>query len=152
VTEDLPTMAEVSRTLPYPPSAVYTALADPEAYPNWVVGAQRIRDVEGDWPEPGARFHHVVGLWPLRLRDSTEVLEAVPDARLVLEARARPMGRARVELELHDRGPATEVVMREAPVSGPGRLVPRLLLDPTIRRRNEASLDRLQQLLDQRAT
>jgi uncharacterized protein YndB with AHSA1/START domain len=144
-------MAEVTRTIPYPTSTVFGVLADPDAYPGWVVGAQRIRGVDGDWPERGARFHHAVGVWPLRLRDSTEVLEVVRDARLVLEARARPMGRARVELELHDRGDATEVVMREAPTSGPARLLPRALLAPTIRRRNEVSLDRLARLVEERA-
>jgi hypothetical protein len=91
-------------------------------------------------------------VWPLRLRDSTEVVEAVPDTRLVLEARARPMGRARVELELEAKGPGTEVVMREAPISGPARLVPSAVLEPTIRRRNELSLDRLRRLVERRAS
>jgi uncharacterized protein YndB with AHSA1/START domain len=144
-------MAEVTRTISHPPAAVYAVLADPGAYADWVVGAQRIRDVEGEWPHPGARFHHVVGVWPLRLRDSTQVVESVPDRRLVLEARARPMGRAVVDLELRDLDGETEVVMREAPVSGPARLVPRALLDPVVRRRNERSLDRLHELTDRRA-
>jgi uncharacterized protein YndB with AHSA1/START domain len=144
-------MAEVTRTISHPPAVVYAVLADPDVYADWVVGAQRIRAVEGEWPHPGARFHHVVGVWPFRLRDSTQVVESVPDRRLVLEARARPMGRAVVDLELNDLGGATEVVMREAPVSGPGRLVPRALLDPAVRRRNERSLDRLRRLTDRRA-
>jgi uncharacterized protein YndB with AHSA1/START domain len=144
-------MAEVTRTIPHPSTAVFAVLADPDAYPGWVVGAQRIRGVEGSWPEAGARFHHAVGVWPLRLRDSTEVLEVAPGSRLVLEARARPMGRARVELELRDQDGATEVVMRESPTSGPARLLPRALLAPTIRRRNEVSLDRLARLVAERA-
>jgi uncharacterized protein YndB with AHSA1/START domain len=145
-------LAEVSLHIPHPPATVFAVLADPEAYPAWVVGAQRVRGVEGRWPQPGAAFHHAVGVWPLRLRDSTSVVESVPDRRLVLEARARPMGRARVELELRDLGGATEVSMREAPVSGPARLVPRPLLDPAIRRRNRTSLDRLRRLTDRRAS
>jgi uncharacterized protein YndB with AHSA1/START domain len=145
-------LAEVSLTIPHPPAAVFAVLADPDAYPDWVVGAQRIREADGEWPQPGSGFHHVVGVWPLRLRDSTEVVEAVPDTRLVLEARARPMGRARVELELEAKGPGTEVVMREAPISGPARLVPSAVLEPTIRRRNELSLDRLRRLVERRAS
>jgi uncharacterized protein YndB with AHSA1/START domain len=144
-------LAEVRLTIPRPRHEVYAVLSDPEAYPGWVVGAQRIRAADGEWPQPGAVFHHVVGVWPLRLRDSTEVVEAVPDTRLVLEARARPMGRARVDLELREQGDSTEVVMREAPTTGPGRFVPRLLLDPTIRRRNERSLDRLRRLVEERS-
>jgi uncharacterized protein YndB with AHSA1/START domain len=144
-------MTEVSLQVPHARAAVFAVLADPESYARWVVGSQRIRDVEGNWPEPGAVFHHVVGVWPLRLRDSTEVVEAVPDTRLVLEARARPLGRARVELELHGQDGTTRVVMRETPISGPARLVPRPLLDPVTRRRNERSLDRLRRLVERRA-
>jgi uncharacterized protein YndB with AHSA1/START domain len=144
-------VAEVTRTMPHPPAAVYAVLADPASYPRWVVGAQRLRGVEGDWPTPGSAFHHVVGVWPLRLRASTEVVSSEPDHKLVLEARARPMGRARVELELSGQAGATEVVMREAPVSGPARLVPRAVLAPTIRKRNEVALERLQREVERRA-
>jgi uncharacterized protein YndB with AHSA1/START domain len=144
-------VAEVRRTFPHPPAAVYAVLADPSAYPRWVVGAQRLRGVEGTWPEPGATFHHVVGVWPLRLRDSTTAIEAVTDRRLVLEARARPMGRARVELELlPDPEGGTVVVMREDAVAGPGRIVPDAVLQPSIRRRNEVALRRLEREVSRR--
>jgi uncharacterized protein YndB with AHSA1/START domain len=143
-------VAEVRRHLPYPPDAVFAALSDPTTYPRWVVGAQRIRAVEGPWPQPGSAFHHVVGVWPLRLRDSTEVVEVTPGTRLLLEARARPAGRAEVELELRPVADGTEVVMREAPLTGPAVLVPRPLLDPVTRRRNERSLARLHRVVRDR--
>jgi len=139
---------EVSLIIDAPRDAVYDALSRPETYPRWVVGAQRIRSVEGNWPEEGATFHHVVGVWPARLRDSTTVLTSAPPAKLVLEARARPMGRAKVELELEDLdGERTRVHMREDAVSGPATLIPSSVRAVSIKRRNELSLDRLRRVV-----
>lgn len=137
-------MAEVVRIIPASPGAVFAALADPYTYPDWVVGAQRIRSVEGDWPEPGATFHHVVGMFPLRLRDTTSVVEVDEDRCIVLDARARPMGRARVELCLEEVPGGTRVRMIEYPVSRPATLVPSIVVDPTIRKRNHVALERLE--------
>ncbi|MFA9445945.1 SRPBCC domain-containing protein [Egicoccus sp. AB-alg6-2] len=137
-------MAEVARIIPASRDAVFAALAEPDTYPRWVVGAQRIRAVEGNWPAPGATFHHVVGAFPLRLRDSTSVLECAEGRLLVLEARARPMGRARVELHLEEVPGGTRVRMVEFPTSGPARFAPDLVLAPSIRRRNHVSLERLE--------
>ncbi|MFA9429548.1 SRPBCC domain-containing protein [Egicoccus sp. AB-alg2] len=140
-------MAEVVRIIPASRAAVFAALAEPGTYPRWVVGAQRIRAVEGQWPLPGATFHHVVGAFPLRLRDSTTVVDAADDERLVLEARARPVGRARVELHLEEVPGGTRVRMNEYPISGPTRFVPEAFLAPSIRQRNELSLERLEGLV-----
>lgn len=137
-------MAEVVRIIPASREAVFAALADPQTYPEWVVGAQRIRSVEGDWPEAGATFHHVVGVFPLRLRDSTSVIEVDAGERLVLSARARPMGRAQVEFHLEDTPGGTRVRMVEFPVSGPATLAPSLVVEPSIRKRNHVTLERLE--------
>jgi len=143
-------VAEVVRIIPAPRAAVFAVLADPYTYPDWVVGAQRIRSVEGDWPEPGATFHHVVGMFPLRLRDSTSVVEVDEERCLVLEARARPMGRARVELCLEDTPGGTRVTMIEYPVSGPATLAPSVVVEPSIRKRNHVTLERLEDVVKRR--
>ena len=44
-----------------PPSRVFAVLADPTTYPDWLVGAQAIRDVDPAWPAPGAKFSHRIG-------------------------------------------------------------------------------------------
>lgn len=144
-------MAEVVRIIPASREAVFAALADPHTYPDWVVGAQRIRDVEGDWPERGATFHHVVGMFPVHVRDSTSVVEVERDRRIVLDARARPMGRARVELHLEEVPGGTRVRMVEFPVSGPATLAPAILVEPSIRRRNHLTLERLEGVVVGRA-
>jgi uncharacterized protein YndB with AHSA1/START domain len=83
-----------------PPERVFTVLSDPEAYADWVVGAHSIRGADPTWPAVGSRFHHRVGIPPLTVADHTEVLEVDPSRRLVLRARARPIGTAIVALQL----------------------------------------------------
>jgi hypothetical protein len=128
---------------------VFAVLADAWTYEHWVVGCKQIRDVDATWPDPGATFHHSVGLGPLTVRDSTTVLESAAPARLVMRARARPAGVARVELDLAERDGGTEVVMTERPISGPPALVHNPLQDWLIDRRNREGLRRLKRLAEQ---
>jgi uncharacterized protein YndB with AHSA1/START domain len=86
--------------LEQPPEAVFAALSDPWRFADWVVGAKCIRAVDGSWPQPGSRFHHRFGVGPLTIDDSTVLEEIVPPRHLVLRARARPTGIARVRVEL----------------------------------------------------
>jgi uncharacterized protein YndB with AHSA1/START domain len=134
------------------PVQVWTVLADPSSYGHWVVGSKDVRAVEGDWPEPGSRFHHTVGYGPVEVNDDTLVLEAHEPERLVLEAHARPSGTARVTLELHARDDGrTDVSMEEHPVEGLAKLIHNPLQDKLIHRRNDESLRRLKYLAETRA-
>ena len=63
-------------------------------------GAKEVRSSEGDWPAKGARFHHTVGIWPLHIRDQTSVMESDRPTSFVLQAKVRPFGFARIDLEL----------------------------------------------------
>lgn len=129
------------------PEAVWAVLANAQEYPRWVVGAKGIRAVDGRWPEPGSRFHHSIGLGPLTLQDNTECLLADPPTHLVLEARGRPLGRARIELTLTPVGTGTdvvtEVVMDEVVVSPPLLRLLSSVIDPVTSLRNAESLRRL---------
>jgi len=130
---------------------VWAVITDPHAYPDWVVGARRIRDVDADWPRPGSLFHHEVGPWPFRIKDNTKVRELVEPDRLVLEARARPAGVAMVTILLEDAGAAgTHVVLLEEPIAGPATLVPRPVMDALTTVRNAESLRRLRKLVEGR--
>jgi hypothetical protein len=60
------------------PDEMFTLLLDPYAYPKWVVGTRRVREVDRDWPSVGARFHHTVGVGPFSTRDSTRMLTSRP--------------------------------------------------------------------------
>ena len=140
-------MATTVRTIAAPPDAVWEILADPRRYSGWVVGAHDVRGVEGAWPDPGATFHHTVGVWPLRLRDNTSVLESEPGRRLVLEGRIRPIGVLRIEVQLRPVEGGTAVTMVEVPTAPlPARLI-RPLLDPLTDWRNRASLRRLDRMV-----
>lgn len=134
------------------PEQVWAVLTDPHAYPEWVVGARRIRDVDAGWPAPGTAFHHEVGGWPFTLKDNTKVRELVPPSRLVLEARARPAGVAAVTLLLEERTPGrTFVTILEEPVAGPAKFVPRPVMDALTKARNAESMRRLRRVVEQRS-
>jgi hypothetical protein len=122
---------------------VWSILADAEAYGHWVVGASEIRDIEGDWPHPGATFHHTQGLGPLPfVRDTSTVLEEEEGRRLLLEVRVRPWLVGHVELQLEELGPRTRVRMIESTQTG--LLLPlKPLLDRLFKARNVESLRRL---------
>ncbi len=143
-------MTNVQRFMQATPDQVWAVLADGWLYATWVVGATRIREVDDSWPEPGARIHHSVGVWPAVVDDTTSVLESEPGSRLVLQARAWPMGEARVELRLTPYEHGTTVEMEETAVRGPGALVPHAAQAPLLKVRNTEALRRLAHLAERR--
>jgi hypothetical protein len=82
------------------------------------------------------------------VRDTTTVIECEASRKIVLRARARPAGVARVEVDLAAANGGTEVAMVEQPVSGPPALMHNPLQDWLIERRNRESLRRLKQLAE----
>ena len=138
-------MATVQRRCSASAESVWRVLADPWSYASWVVGASRIRRVEGNWPDEGAVIHHSVGTWPMLLDDTTSVVSSVPGERLVLRARSRPFGEAEVALTLSPAaaGSGCLITMYEKPVSGPARLLPEAVHGPALRARNREALTRL---------
>jgi uncharacterized protein YndB with AHSA1/START domain len=132
------------------PRRVFAVLADPRSYAYWVVGSKRIRGADPDWPAVGSRFHHAVGFGPLKVHDSTHVEAVKPGRMIQLKARARPLGTARVRLELRRRGRGTQVTMFE----GPGDRLSAVLFNPLVRfvlhGRNKWSLERLKNLAEGR--
>lgn len=138
-------MIEVGRDLPVPVEAAWAVLADPHTYPRWLVGAVEVFDVDASWPEPGASFRHRVGLaGPVTTGDRTTVEAVDPPHRLDLEARARPFGRAHVEIEVRPRDGGCRVAVREGMLSPLTALTP--LAQPLITARNRESLRRLAEL------
>jgi uncharacterized protein YndB with AHSA1/START domain len=140
-------MATNTREIPAVPEQVWSVLADPEKYSDWVVGAKEVRKWEGNWPAKGSRFHHTVGVWPLRIRDATTVLESERPQRLVLEAKIRPVGFARIAFELSPSERGTRVSMTEEPSAPRVARAARRLFDPAIFARNSEALRRLENLV-----
>ena len=141
-------MAKNTIHIDAPPQAVFDVLADPERYPDWVVGAKRIRRADPEWPKPGATFAHAVGAGPLEVKDTTTVVETEEPRRIVLRARARPIGIAHVELLLTPDGGGTRVDMLEHPVEPAFLRRLSALVDPLICPRNAESLRRLKGLVE----
>jgi uncharacterized protein YndB with AHSA1/START domain len=141
-----PHAAITTKELPVPPDTVWQLLADGRKYADWVVGASHVRDVETNWPAIGSKFHHTVGVWPFHLRDNTVVEECDDGQRLVLEARARPLGRARVEIALEEIPTGTRVVMAEEARSPSFARWSNPVLAPMIHVRNVEALRRLAEL------
>ena len=134
------------------PDAVWNVLADGWLYPLWVVGATRMRDVDANWPAVGSRIHHSVGVWPLLIDDHTEVLDVVPGRSITLQARAWPVGEAKVDIRLSDVGAQNEVAITEDATAGPGVLVPEPFKGLTLKWRNTETLRRLAFLAEGRRT
>jgi uncharacterized protein YndB with AHSA1/START domain len=143
-------MATVSCLVEATPNEVFSVLSNGWYYSNWVVGTSHMRAVEADWPAVGSRLFHASGVWPANLRDETQVEEMDPDARLVMVARGRPLGQARVELTWVADPAGTRVTLVESPISGPGRWLHNPLNEALLVRRNIEALARLAALVENR--
>ena len=141
-------MAITQRQLAVSPERVWAVLAAPDAYGDWVVGSDAIRGADANWPAPRSRFYHRVGIGPIKVEDHTEVLEAQPPMRLVLRARARPLGTARVEIVLIPRDGGTLVTMRETAADPLSRLAINPLSYWLVDLRNRESLRRLARIAE----
>lgn len=143
-------MATVSRHVDAPPTAVWDVLADGWTYSNWVVGASHVRAVGATWPAAGAVLHHSQGIFPVTLDDEAVVEVSKPASRLVLLAKGRPLGTARVELDLRSEDGGTRVTMSETPVSGPGKWTHNPVADRLLVHRNTEALSRLAAMAERR--
>jgi len=150
-TGSLDGMAVTTWTAKTTPDKVWEVLADGWLFPLWVVGACRIRGVDDGWPAPGTRLHHSVGIWPMVIDDNTESLACEPGERLELQARAWPLGEARVVLRLRPKGDGTEIEIREDVTHGPGTFMPQPLRRTALHVRNVETLKRLAMLAEGRS-
>jgi NAD(P)-dependent dehydrogenase (short-subunit alcohol dehydrogenase family)/uncharacterized protein YndB with AHSA1/START domain len=131
------------------PEEVFEFLSDPCNFPKWVVGAAGVRDHDDDFPALGSRFHHKVGTLPFNLKDHTEVIEVEPPNRLVLKAKARPLGTATIELDLRVSAGGTELRMEECPGDRlTSLLAANPVVDTALRMRNAEALARLKRAVE----
>jgi uncharacterized protein YndB with AHSA1/START domain len=139
-------MATNERFMAVPPEAVWDVLADPGSYGYWVVGSKVIRDADPEWPAPGSKFHHTVGLGPFTIDDHTEAIETERPHLFKLRAKGRPTGTATVTLRMEPKDGGTLVKMSE----NPDGVYALLALNPLVHvftlGRNAESLMRLEEL------
>ena len=104
---------------------VWDVIADGWTYSQWVVGNSRMRAVDPSWPSPGSTIHHSIGVWPALLNDETVAVACEPLQELVLLAKGRPFGAARITLRLNTVAEGCRIEMSEVPVSRPLKWLPR---------------------------
>ena len=143
-------MAFTSRILQAPSDVVWGVLIDPHTYPDWLIGAAEIRDVDDTWPAIGSRFHHRVGIGPFSIPDNTEIEDIIEHDLLRLAVRARPFISAVSTFRLVGEGNTTVVTLEEEPrYRLIGDLV-RPMTDPVLHVRNHRSLRRLERVVLER--
>lgn len=141
-------MAHVCRHYDATPEDVFSVLADPTTYPDWLIGAAKIRDVDENFPSPGSKFHHMVGMRPFVVADYSEVLDVEPDRVLVLHVKARPLFAGKVAFRITGSDEGCVLTCEEIPDLP---LVPlRPLIDPLVHARNQKSLQSMETLVMQR--
>jgi uncharacterized protein YndB with AHSA1/START domain len=141
VREWLISAAVVTRSIAAPVELVFDVVEDPTTYPEWLVGAKRIRGVDPSWPLAHSEFEHEVGGGPLTVHDTTEITLDRRARELRLIARARPLFEADVRFELGSDAAGTMVRMSERPRGV--FVVTTPFARPFVRARNERSLRRL---------
>jgi hypothetical protein len=144
-------MADVQLVINATPQQVYAVLADGWTYSDWVVGSAHIRAVDAEWPATGTAIHHKVGPWPVSIKDRTHAVVTDPPHRLVLRARAWPMGEATVDIMVQDAGSGRSLVrMAEDAHAGPMQWIQNKINDLILHHRNRESLHRLADLAERR--
>ncbi|HYZ68646.1 MAG TPA: SRPBCC family protein [Mycobacterium sp.] len=129
---------------------VWSVIADGWTYSQWVVGNTRMRAVDPNWPAVGSTIHHTIGVWPVVLNDETVVESCTPGEELVLHAKGRPFGGARITLRLSDIPNGSRVEMAEVPIGGPLSWIPRRLALAALYPRNRECVERLVALAERR--
>lgn len=133
------TTARVTIDAPLP--EVWDVVVDARSYPEWLVGARKIRAVDDGWPAPGTAFHHEVGVGPLRIADRTRSIGVEENRRLKLDVRALPLMHGEVTIELRPSPGGTEVALEEHSIGWHRFLAP--LVATLGLARNHVSLDNL---------
>lgn len=137
-----------------PAETVFAVLSDARRYPEWVLGASRLRTVDDDFPAPGTAFGHKLGLfWPFQFNDETKVVRNEPDRRLTLRAEIGVLGAATVDLQIEEfDSDRTRVVLDETPAMGPLRWFHNPAQDAAFWLRNWISLAGLRWIAEGHAT
>lgn len=136
------------RVIERPVEEVFEFMARLEDLPSWLVGCRRAWSVQGDPREPGSRVAHEDEFMGKRFETQFDVLEWVPNERMVFEAVSGPMRGRSVETFEPDGDDATIVRIHVA-----GELGGVLKAGSWIARRAaqaqlEESLDNLKDLLE----
>ncbi|MFD9404781.1 SRPBCC family protein [Streptomyces sp. NPDC060011] len=141
-------MAARHRVIKKSPSEVWAVLADGTRYGDWVVGTAASTPVRGEWPQVHAAIEYEVKLGPLSVTNETVVRACDEGRALELEAKAGPLGTARIAIEVRPWGDHTLVVVDEHPLQGVGGLLHNVGVEALIQLRHRTMLARLAEVCE----
>ncbi|KES03898.1 polyketide cyclase [Streptomyces toyocaensis] len=144
-------MAVRHRLIKASPRSVWTVLEDGTRYAEWVVGTSSSEPVRGHWPELGSAIAYEVRLGTVRLSNETVVRRCVPGEALELEAKAGPLGTARIAIEVRPWGDHCLVIVDEHPLRGAGGTLHNVAVEGLIQVRHRAMLARLAHICEAEA-
>lgn len=133
------------------PQAVWSVLEDGSRYAQWVVGTSSSEPVRGQWPQVGAAIRYEVRLGPLGLTNETVVRRCEPGSDLELEAKAGPLGSARIAIAVKPWGDHCLVVVDEHPLRGMGGTMHNMAVEALLQVRHRTMLSRLAKLCEAEA-
>ncbi|MDI9835403.1 SRPBCC family protein [Streptomyces sp. KAU_LT] len=145
-------MAVRHRLIHVGPSAVWDVLEDGSRYAEWVVGTARSEPVRGQWPQEGAAIRYEIRIGPARLANETVVRRYEEGRLLELEAKAGPLGTARISIEVRPWGEKTLVIVDEHPLQGAGGMLHNAGFEALIQLRHRTMLARLARICEGEAT
>lgn len=131
------------------PSAVWSVLADPTLYGEWVVGPSASTPLDDAWPQVGARLRYTVRLGPWSADGVTTVRHRETGRELELEASFKALGTARIFLQLRPWGDETLVICDEHPLRGPGGTLHNPAVEALLQFRHRGMLARLAGVVEQ---
>ncbi|CAM5261427.1 SRPBCC family protein [Streptomyces griseomycini] len=144
-------MAVRHRLIRTSPQTVWDVLSDGSRYAEWVVGTSSSEPVRGQWPRLDAAIRYEVRVGPLSLTNETVVRRCEPGANLELEAKAGPLGTARIAIETRPWGDGCLVFVDEHPLRGMGGTVHNVAVEALIQIRHRTMLARLAKICEAEA-
>ncbi|MGW6486768.1 SRPBCC family protein [Streptomyces sp. NPDC055056] len=141
-------MAVRHRVIRKRPRDVWAVLADPRRYAEWVVGTAESFPARGRWPNVHAALEFSVEVGPFTLSNETVVRACVEGRELELEAKAGPLGTARIAIEVRPWGEYTLVIIDEHPLQGVGGFLHNVGVEALIQMRHRTMLARLAELCE----
>ncbi|MFJ1758372.1 SRPBCC family protein [Kitasatospora sp. NPDC088134] len=134
------------------PEQVWSVLADPERFCDWVVGVADSAPGRGAWPEVGAALEYRLVLGPWRAGGHTVVRRSEPPLLLELEAYSGALGTARIAIEIRPWGERESlVIVDEHPLRGAAGTLHNAAADAFLQLRHRSMLKRLADLVERSA-
>ena len=135
-----------------PIETVFSLLADPSRYEEFVVGNSTIRRFDPEWPKEGTTFHHSLGVKPFIVKDESISLATDHATYLVMETRMSVLGASITAFELSSTGEGTKIEIFEEAIRGPFAWLWSRPVDALLDWRNKRLLERLTRLAEEEAS